>query len=116
MKYPNTDQPKYRFTEIVPVGKFKFRTGPADSGFEECNQESIQDWLECDVDEPCYKLLAEDEIIVTGNEDQDSCDDEGEPIKQDYAEIGPYISEEAFHRLEMVLKWLKQQGEFDALQ
>ncbi|UYV67051.1 hypothetical protein LAZ67_4003763 [Cordylochernes scorpioides] len=33
------------------------------SVFEECDQKNIQDWLECDVDDPGYQLLMDDGII-----------------------------------------------------
>ncbi|GBN46550.1 hypothetical protein AVEN_271312-1 [Araneus ventricosus] len=45
-------------------------SGPA-AGFEECDQENIQDWLECDVDNPCYQVLAGDKIIAIVIDDQD---------------------------------------------
>ncbi|GBN50587.1 hypothetical protein AVEN_242966-1, partial [Araneus ventricosus] len=40
------------------------------SGFEECDQEIIQDWLECDVDDPDYQVLADDEINASVIDDQ----------------------------------------------
>ncbi|GBL88031.1 hypothetical protein AVEN_133697-1 [Araneus ventricosus] len=51
------------------------------SGFEECDQENLQDWLECDVGEPDYHVLSDDKIIASGIDDQDSCDDEEETGK-----------------------------------
>lgn len=85
------------------------------SGFEECDQENIQDWLECDVDDPGYQVLTDDEIIASVINDQDPCDDEEEPSDNDRAEKGP-SSEEAFHCLETAMKWLEQQEECDAVQ
>ncbi|GBN35256.1 hypothetical protein AVEN_89676-1 [Araneus ventricosus] len=48
-------------------------------GFEECDRENIQDWLECDVDDPDYQVLADDEINSGVIDDQDSCDDKEDP-------------------------------------
>ncbi|XP_067136655.1 jerky protein homolog-like [Centruroides vittatus] len=85
------------------------------SGFEECDEENIQDWLKCDVDDPGYQVLSDDEIIAGVIDDQDPCDDEEEPSDDDCAEKVP-SSEEAFHGLETAMKWLKQQEECDAVQ
>ncbi|KAJ8883839.1 hypothetical protein PR048_015694 [Dryococelus australis] len=35
------------------------------SEFEECDQESIQNWLEFDIDDLGYKVLTDDEIITS---------------------------------------------------
>ncbi|GBO20981.1 hypothetical protein AVEN_221479-1 [Araneus ventricosus] len=64
----------------------------------ECGKYSIQDWLECDVDYPGCQVLADDEIIASAIDGQDSCDDEEEPSDSDRAEKG-LSSEEAFHCL-----------------
>ncbi|PSN48413.1 hypothetical protein C0J52_12094, partial [Blattella germanica] len=78
------------------------------SGFQECDQENIQNWLECDVDDPGHQVLTDDEIIASVIDDQDLCD-------EDCAEKGP-SSEEAFHCLETAMKWVEQQEECDAVQ
>lgn len=85
------------------------------SGFEECDQENIQDWLECDADDPGYQVLTDDEIIDSVIDDQEPCNDEEEPSGDDRAEKGP-SSEEAFHCLETAMKWLEQQEECDTVQ
>ncbi|KAJ8894259.1 hypothetical protein PR048_006871 [Dryococelus australis] len=58
------------------------------SGFEERDQENIQDWLECDIDDSGYQVLMDDEIIASVIMDQDPCDDEKESssdcIKKDH--------------------------------
>ncbi|GBN30041.1 hypothetical protein AVEN_175416-1 [Araneus ventricosus] len=93
-----------RLTETsATVGKF--RIGSAYSAVEECDQENIQDWFECDIDYPDYLVLADDEIIASVIDNQDSCDNEEEPSDIDRAERGP-SSEKAFHCLEMAMKWL----------
>ncbi|UYV78583.1 hypothetical protein LAZ67_16002070 [Cordylochernes scorpioides] len=48
------------------------------SVFEECDQKNIEDWLECDVDDPGYQLLTDDEIIESFIDDQGSSDSEEE--------------------------------------
>ncbi|UYV81470.1 hypothetical protein LAZ67_20001288 [Cordylochernes scorpioides] len=45
------------------------------SVFEECDQKDIQNWLECDVDDPGYQLLT---IIESFVDDQGSSDNEEE--------------------------------------
>ncbi|XP_067144543.1 jerky protein homolog-like [Centruroides vittatus] len=40
-------------------------------GFEECDNENIQDWLECDADDPGYQILSDDEIIASVIDNQD---------------------------------------------
>ncbi|KAJ8886665.1 hypothetical protein PR048_012877 [Dryococelus australis] len=84
------------------------------SGFEECDKENIQDWLECDVNDPGYQVLTDNEIIASVINDQDPCDNKEEP-SSDHTEKGP-SSEEAFHCLETVMKWFAQQEECDAVQ
>ncbi|GBN33156.1 hypothetical protein AVEN_87074-2-1, partial [Araneus ventricosus] len=61
----------------------------SDSGFEECDQERIQDWLECDVDDPGSQILADNEIIASVIYDQDPCDKVEETSDYDRAEKGP---------------------------
>ncbi|PSN44442.1 hypothetical protein C0J52_23952 [Blattella germanica] len=84
-------------------------------GIQECDQENIQNWLECDVDDPGHQVLTDDEIIASVIDDQDLCDEEEEPSDEDCAEKGP-SSEEAFHCLETTMKWVEQQEECDAVQ
>ncbi|GBN33153.1 hypothetical protein AVEN_87072-1 [Araneus ventricosus] len=59
------------------------------AGFEECDQERIQDWLECDVDDPGSQILADNEIIASVIYDQDPCDKVEETSDYDRAEKGP---------------------------
>ncbi|PSN33634.1 hypothetical protein C0J52_14258 [Blattella germanica] len=70
--------------------------------------EKIQNWLECDVDDPGHQVLTDDEIIASVINDQDLCDEEEEPSDEDCAEKGP-SSEEAFHCLETAMKILKHE-------
>ncbi|PSN56479.1 hypothetical protein C0J52_08436 [Blattella germanica] len=84
-------------------------------GFQECDEENIQNWLECDVDDPDHQVLTDDEIIASVIDDQDLCDEEEEPSEEGCAEKGP-SSEEAFHCLETVMKWVEQEKECDAVQ
>ncbi|PSN33438.1 hypothetical protein C0J52_17959 [Blattella germanica] len=83
--------------------------------FQECDQENIQNWLECDVDDPGHQALTDDEIIASVIDDQDLCDEAEVPSDEDCAEKGP-SSEEAFHCLETAMKWVEQQEECDAVQ
>ncbi|PSN32121.1 hypothetical protein C0J52_26854 [Blattella germanica] len=83
------------------------------SGFQECDQENIENWLECDVDDPGHQVLTYDEIIASVIDDQDLCNEEEDPSDEDCAEKGP-SSEEAFHCLETAMKWVEQQEECDA--
>ncbi|KAJ8869894.1 hypothetical protein PR048_028903 [Dryococelus australis] len=69
-------------------------------GFEECEQENIQDWLE-------YHSY----LVLT--DEQDSCECKEEP-SSDHAEKGR-SSEEVFHCLETAMKWLEQE-ECEAVQ
>ncbi|GBM31897.1 hypothetical protein AVEN_183295-2-1, partial [Araneus ventricosus] len=73
------------------------------SGFEECDQENIQDWLESDADDAGYQELADDEIIgiVIVIDDQDSCNDEEDPSNNGHVGKGP-SSKAAF----TALRWL----------
>ncbi|GBN69736.1 hypothetical protein AVEN_124384-1 [Araneus ventricosus] len=66
------------------------------SEFEEGNQENIQYWLECDVDDPDFQVLADDGIIASAIDDQDSCDDKVRSSDRDIVEKEP-STEEAFH-------------------
>ncbi|GBM00881.1 hypothetical protein AVEN_257385-1 [Araneus ventricosus] len=110
---------EYRSTETSVNRKYSSRQNPdselaglieESSGFEECGQGNIQDWLEYDMDDPGYQILANDENIVGVIDYQDPCDDDEEPSENDRAEKGP-STEEAFHCLETVIKWLEQQEE-----
>ncbi|KAJ8897230.1 hypothetical protein PR048_002576 [Dryococelus australis] len=76
-------------------------------GFEECDQENIQDWLECDVDDPGYQVLTDDEIIASVIDDQDPCSDE-EESSSNHTGKAPSI-EEAVHCLETAMKWRSYQ-------
>ncbi|UYV70864.1 hypothetical protein LAZ67_8000911 [Cordylochernes scorpioides] len=68
------------------------------SVFKECDQKDIQDWLECDVDDPGYQLLTDDEIIKSVVDDQGSNDNEEEFRNDDQVEKGPSN--------ETAMKWL----------
>ncbi|GBN02855.1 hypothetical protein AVEN_131497-1 [Araneus ventricosus] len=57
-----------------------------ESGFEESDQENIQDWLEYDINDLGYQVLTDDEIIVSAIDDQDPCNDNEEPSSNDHAE------------------------------
>ncbi|UYV76718.1 hypothetical protein LAZ67_14001866 [Cordylochernes scorpioides] len=48
------------------------------SVFEACDSKDIQDWLECDVDDPGYQLLTDDEILESVVNDQGSSNNEEE--------------------------------------
>ncbi|XP_023214516.1 jerky protein homolog-like [Centruroides sculpturatus] len=100
------------------------------SGFEECDEENIQDWLKCDVDDRGYQVFSDDEIVASiidnqqepsddeeepSDDEEEPSDDEEEPCDNDHAEKCP-SSEEAFHCLETAIKWLEQQEECDAVQ
>ncbi|UYV75440.1 hypothetical protein LAZ67_13000278 [Cordylochernes scorpioides] len=68
------------------------------SVFKECDQKDMQDWLECDVDDPGDRYLTDDEIIESVVDDQGSKDNEEELRDDDQVEKGPSI-EEAFMAL-----------------
>ncbi|GBM93415.1 hypothetical protein AVEN_160678-1 [Araneus ventricosus] len=52
---------EHRLSEYLSTEISVNRRG--DTGFEECDQEIIQDWLECNVDDPGYQVLADDKIM-----------------------------------------------------
>ncbi|GBM84629.1 hypothetical protein AVEN_141723-1 [Araneus ventricosus] len=56
--------------------------------FEECVQGDIQDWLECDDDEPGYQVLVDDEIFAHVVDEKTLCDDEEKPSDSDRADEG----------------------------
>ncbi|GBM30289.1 hypothetical protein AVEN_52693-1 [Araneus ventricosus] len=85
------------------------------SRFEEGGQKNIQDCLECDVDDPNYQVLSDDEIIVSVIDNQNPCDEQKEPSDNDRSEKGP-TSEEAFRCPETAMRWFEQSEESDALQ
>ncbi|GFU08477.1 hypothetical protein NPIL_615141 [Nephila pilipes] len=43
---------------------------------EECDQENVQDWLDCDVEDPGYQVQADEEIDVSVNDDKDHGDED----------------------------------------
>ncbi|GBL90433.1 hypothetical protein AVEN_178860-1 [Araneus ventricosus] len=83
--------------ETVPSGELAGLIRES-SCFEECDQENIQDWLECDVDDSGYQALVDDEISSSVIDEQDPCDGEEEPSDNDSAEKVP-SSEEDLRRL-----------------
>lgn len=86
------------------------------SGFEECDQENIHEWLECDEDDPGHELLTDDDIIAQTQVPKDDTDDDDDQ-DDDYVSVekGP-TNEEAFLCFETAIKWLEQQDECDAMQ
>ncbi|XP_053960505.1 jerky protein homolog-like [Anastrepha ludens] len=84
------------------------------SGFEECDQENVHEWLEFDEDDPGYELLTDDDIIAQVKFSEDNDEDE---INDDIAlaEKCPF-NEEAFKCFETAIKWLEHQDECDSVQ
>jgi hypothetical protein len=84
--------------------------------FEECDQENIHEWLDCDEDDPGYEVQTDDEIIASvqrhNEDDNEEPDDDEDHVEENK---GP-SHEEAFHCLETAMKWLERQDESDALQ
>ncbi|XP_054734765.1 jerky protein homolog-like [Anastrepha obliqua] len=78
------------------------------SGFEECDQENVHEWLEFDGDDPGYELLTDDDVIaqVQVPEDDDDEDEISDNIVS--AEKCP-SNEEAFKCFETAIKWLEHQ-------
>ncbi|GBL88696.1 hypothetical protein AVEN_195675-1 [Araneus ventricosus] len=106
------------YDPTLPIKKQRPRTllitGQQESlGYQEFDQENIQDWLEHDVDHTDY-FLPDDEIIANVIDDQTTCDDEGKSNINVCAKKGPF-NEEAIHCLETIMKWLKQQEQFDTV-
>ncbi|XP_054281171.1 jerky protein homolog-like [Macrosteles quadrilineatus] len=82
--------------------------------FEDCDQDNIQEWLECDVDDPGYEVMTDDEIIAHVQENGD--DDEEEDYDIDLPNENGPSHDEAFHCLETAMLWLEQQEECDSVQ
>ncbi|UYV66652.1 hypothetical protein LAZ67_4002451 [Cordylochernes scorpioides] len=79
------------------------------------SEKDIQDWLECDVDDPGYQLLTDDKIIESVVDDQCNSDNEEELRDDHQVEKGP-PNEETFHCFETAMKWLEQQEECNTVQ
>ncbi|UYV73078.1 hypothetical protein LAZ67_10001757 [Cordylochernes scorpioides] len=69
----------------------------------------------CDVNDPGYQLLTDDEIIESVVDDQGSSDNKEELRDDDHVDKGP-SNEEAFHCLGTAMKWLEQQEECNTVQ
>ncbi|XP_053968354.1 jerky protein homolog-like [Anastrepha ludens] len=82
------------------------------SGFEECDQENVHEWLEFGEDDPGYELLTDDDIIaqVQVSEDDDEISDDIVSAKKSPS------NEEAFKCFETVIKWLEHQDECNSVQ
>lgn len=81
-------------------------------GFEDCDHDNIHEWLKCDVDDPGYEMMTDNDIIAHVQETGD--DDEEEDYDIDLVNGNGPSHDEAFHCLETAMLWLEQQEECDS--
>lgn len=82
----------------------------------ECDEEDVNQWLNCDADDPGFQILNDEEIIEAvsdlPSEEQNQENQEGIAEAED---ICPTHSE-AFQYLDGAMKWFERQEEYDARQ
>ncbi|GBL67447.1 hypothetical protein AVEN_19111-1 [Araneus ventricosus] len=82
-------------------------------GFENCGIKEIVDWLNCDIEDACFQLRNDEEIIAeirhSPKEDEEGDDDEGENDSQ--VKIS---NNDAFECFSKGLAWLEQQEQCDS--
>lgn len=86
-------------------------------GFEECDNANIDDWLNCDVDDPGYQILSDEEIvqqIKDDNQEIEEEEDDGEDTAVEEDDVPTH--DEAFTCLDKAMKWLERQAECDTIQ
>lgn len=82
-------------------------------GFEECDEQNINEWLNCDLDDPGYQIMTDEEIV----EHIQLADKEDEEDYNDFTDESPTPShDEAFHCLETAMRWLESLKECDTMQ
>lgn len=82
-------------------------------GFEECDEQNINEWLNCDLDDPGYQIMTDEEIV----EHIQLADKEDEEDYDDFTDESPTPShDEAFHCLETAMRWLESLKECDTMQ
>ncbi|GFV95125.1 uncharacterized protein TNCV_1292431 [Trichonephila clavipes] len=56
-------------------------TGKLRSGFQECDEEDVETCMACDAEECGFKILNDDEIVTSVQEESDSVDDEKDEVE-----------------------------------
>ncbi|KAK9754910.1 hypothetical protein QE152_g933 [Popillia japonica] len=85
-------------------------------GFEECDKANIDDWLNCDVDDPGYQIFSVEEIVQQIKDDNQEVGEEKENGEDSEVEDDVPTHDEAFTYLEKAMKWLEHQAECDTIQ
>ncbi|KAK9694501.1 hypothetical protein QE152_g33511 [Popillia japonica] len=80
-------------------------------GFEECDKANIDDWLNCDVDDPGYQILSVKEIVQQIKDDNQEVGEQEEDGEDTEVEDDVPTHDEAFTCLEKAMKWLEHQAE-----
>lgn len=85
-------------------------------GFEECDNANIDDWLNCDIDDPGYQILSDEEIVQQIKDDNQEVGEEEEDGEDTEVEGDVPTHDEAFTCLQKAMKWLERQAECDTIQ
>ncbi|KAK9693139.1 DDE superfamily endonuclease [Popillia japonica] len=79
-------------------------------GFEGCDKANIDDWLNCDVDDPGYQILSDEEIVQQIKDNNQKVGEEEEDGEDTEVEDDVPTYDEAFTCLEKAMKWLQRQA------
>ncbi|GFT53353.1 uncharacterized protein TNCV_3323851 [Trichonephila clavipes] len=79
-------------------------------GFQECDEEDVETWMACDVDDCGYQMLNDDEIVTSVQKESDPVDDETDEYENNNNN-GSYkgtSNTDVFSALETAMEWCEQ--------
>ncbi|PRD29529.1 UNVERIFIED_CONTAM: hypothetical protein NCL1_29125 [Trichonephila clavipes] len=80
-------------------------------GFQECDEEDVETWMECNAEDCGFQMLNEDEIVTSVQEESDPVDDEMDEDEDNNNESSKGLSNaDVFSAFETTMEWYKQQS------
>ncbi|GFX22309.1 uncharacterized protein TNCV_1815111 [Trichonephila clavipes] len=79
-------------------------------GFQECDEEDVENWMACDAKDCGFQMKNDDEIVTYVQEESDPVDDEDEGNNKNESSQGS-SNAGAFSALETAMEWYEQQTE-----
>ncbi|GFW24660.1 uncharacterized protein TNCV_2405231 [Trichonephila clavipes] len=78
--------------------------------FQECDEEYVETWMTCDIEDCGIQMLNDDEIVTYVQEESDPVDDEDEDSNNNENNKST-SNADAFSALETAMEWYEQQSE-----
>jgi len=74
-----------------------------------CGVEDMNDWLNCDRDDPGYHFMTDDKIVGNLRSEEVTADDNEDDIDEEEEKVPSHS--DAYQVLDLVITWMEQQEE-----